>query len=101
MEASEAVHGSSSNQGKIHCTKASGSGVIVKINSMKLIRLVRSHEVLYNSFADGYNDKSHKEIIWERIYRALFPFYDSYKPHHQDCIRKYICMYVHKTNSVI
>ncbi|XP_039961611.1 uncharacterized protein LOC126759445 [Bactrocera neohumeralis] len=87
MEASEAIHGSSSNQGKIYSTKASDTGVIVKINSMKLIRLVRGHEVLYNSLADGYNDKSHKEIIWERIYRALFPFYDSYKPHHQDCIR--------------
>lgn len=90
MEAYEAVHESSSDQRKMYFTKPSDNGVIVKINSMKLIRLVRGHEVLYNSFADGYTDKNHKEIIWERIYRALFPFYDTYKPHHQDCIRKYI-----------
>ncbi|XP_054730277.1 uncharacterized protein LOC129239034 isoform X1 [Anastrepha obliqua] len=61
--------------------------IVVKIHSMKLIRLVRGQEVLYNSFAEGYNDKNHKEIIWERIYRSLFPYYDTYKPEHQDVIR--------------
>ncbi|XP_011187297.1 uncharacterized protein LOC105215196 [Zeugodacus cucurbitae] len=87
MEPSETVQESSSDQGQMYYTKPSDNGVIVKINSMKLIRLVRCNDVLYNSFADGYNDKTYKEIIWERIYRALFPFYDTYKPQHQDCIR--------------
>ncbi|XP_017467985.1 PREDICTED: uncharacterized protein LOC108360282 [Rhagoletis zephyria] len=67
--------------------RKSNSDIEVKINSMKLIRLVRSQEVLYNSFAEGYSDKNHKEIIWERLYRSLFPFYDTYKAEHQDVIR--------------
>ncbi|XP_004525066.1 uncharacterized protein LOC101451318 [Ceratitis capitata] len=67
--------------------KITDVGVTVKINSMKLIRLVRGQEILYNSSAEGYNDKNYKEIIWERIYRALFPSYDTYKPEQQAIIR--------------
>ncbi|XP_067637965.1 uncharacterized protein [Eurosta solidaginis] len=59
----------------------------IKINALKLIRLVRGHEELYNSLAAGYTNRINKDGIWEGIIRGLYPLFDTYQPPLKESIR--------------
>ncbi|XP_037927832.1 uncharacterized protein LOC119662309 [Teleopsis dalmanni] len=49
----------------------------VEVNSLKLIRLVRSNEILFKTDNSLCCNKSYREEVWEGVYAAMFPEYYS------------------------